>query len=286
MATLIFEGTKFGAPGNQNYYKIKTGLMFDFKTRKMYHPLRQKAYGYYISASDLFQIELPEKAKMNSFIQFGYLLEKTEVINPFNIITFFESSKSFQKASITFNYKYSYSSKRSGLDVTTYLGTMLKSSSGIPFYNLSPSGRKGLEQYLYQGFFPDRFSANTKTFWSRQMTLSEGGLVSPINEALGYSRWLLSISITSSLPGITSRLPIKPFVTFLFNDHGLDNKYTSTLFYEAGFKAGIWNFFELYCPLLVSGNVGSIQGTIKERVRIVLNLDAFNQVKFDVRLFN
>jgi hypothetical protein len=47
------------------------------------------------------------------------------------------------------------------------------------------------------------------------------------------------------------------------------------LFYEAGFKAGIWNFFEVYFPLIVSENMKSQAGTQKERIRFVFKLDIF-----------
>ena len=129
----------------------------------------------------------------------------------------------------------------------------------------------------------DRLSKLPKTFFSRQMAVSEGGLVSPVNDSLGYSRWLLSLSFTSSLPGKASRIPIKPFVNFLWNDHGLAMNHHSSLFCEAGIKAGIWNVFEVYIPLLVSGNIRSIAGSIKDRFRIVVNLESFNQVKLNAK---
>ena len=82
------------------------------------------------------------------------------------------------------------------------------------------------------------------------MTLSEGGLVTPVNDSLGYSRWLCSLSLTSSLPGKASRIPVKPFVNLLLNDHGSGTNNKSPIFFEAGLKTGIWNFFEIYFPLL------------------------------------
>jgi len=161
---------------------------------------------------------------------------------------------------------------------------MLKNASNASFYALSASGRSGREQYLYNGYYPNRFGVFPKTFWSRQMTLSEGCLVSTVNDSLGYSSWLISLSFTSNLPGKAGRIPVKPFVNFLLNDHGPDANHNSPFFYEAGLKAGIWNFFEIYIPLLVSGNIGSINGSFKDRIRIVLKLDSFNQVRLNARI--
>jgi hypothetical protein len=284
-ATISFEGTQFGAPGNQNYHNLKAGLDIYFRDAVMNNSLTQKVFGKYITASDLFQIEsrayAGEKAEMRSYLQFGYRLEKSGFINPYNLSASFESGQSYLKSSVEFNYKLSYAGKKNGLDIRLFTGTMLKNNPDVPFYAFSASGRSGRDQYLYQGTYPDRFSVYPTTFWSRQMTLSEGGLVSPVNDLLGYSRWLFSLSLTSTLPGIAGRLPVKPFVNILLNDHGIGNGHDSPLFYEAGFKAGIWNFFEIYIPLAVSGNIQSITGSFNDRIRFVFSLDTFTQVKLN-----
>jgi len=280
-ATFSLEGTQFGAPGDQNFYTIKTGIDVYFRPGKMNSPFTQRVYGKYISASDLFQIEHQQKATMSSYLQFGYQIDKSSIINPFNLLAAVESGASYLKTSVEFNYKISYYGKKKGLDMRFFAGTMIKNNSDVPFYALSAGGRGGREQYLYEGTYPDRFSVFPSSFWSRQMTFTEGGLVSPVNEMLGYSRWLVSLTFTSNLPGKASKIPIKPFVNFLLNDHGLSNSHHSPFFYEAGLKAGLWNFFEIYFPLVVSGNIGSITGSFNDRIRLVFNLNTFSKVKLN-----
>ena len=279
LATLSLEATQFGAPGNQNYRKLKTGFEVNIRNKKMTSPLNQKVIGNYFAASSLFQIELREKAKIDSYVQLGYVLEKTSIINPYSLLAFFEFGKSHQKTSLDLNYRLSYSGENNGLDVRLFAGTMLKTDSEIPFYSFSASGRSGREQYLYQGTYPDRFTAFPENFFSRQMTLSEGGLVSPLNDSLGYSRWLLSLSLSSNLPGIAARFPVKPFLNILLNDNGLSSVRNSPFFYEAGLKVGIWDFFEIYVPLLVSKNIDSVSGTFKNRIRFVFSLDSIGKLK-------
>ncbi len=279
LATFSVEGSRFGAPGNHYYQVVKLGLDLNFRPDKMINPVSQKVYGYYFSASDLPQIELLAKAKMRSYLQFGYLMERTGIINPFNMTVSFEAGKLFQKVSLGFNYKYSYYGKNNGMEIRIFTGALLKNASAYPIYSFSVSGRSGSEQYLYQGLYPDRFSEFPKTFWSRQMTLSEGGLVTPVNDSLGYSRWICSLSLTSSLPGKTSKIPLKPFINLLLNDHSLGTNHKSPLFFEAGLKTGIWNFFEIYIPLLVSGNIDVITGSFKNRIRFVFRLDRLNPGK-------
>ena len=286
LATLSVEATKFGAQGNQDYHKIKAGLNLSFRNKKLNNPFQHQASVYYTAASDLFQIELSEKAKMNSYVQFGYQLEKKILINPFNVLASLEAHNTYQKTSVEFNYKYSYFGKNQGLDIRLFAGTMLKNTSAVPFYAFSASGRSGREDYLYQGNYPNRFGVFPTSFWSRQMSISEGGLVSPLNDRLGFSRWLVSATLTSNLPGKAGRVAIKPFVNFLLNDHAVDQEHNSPFFFETGLKTGIWNFFEIYVPLLVSGNIESITGSFKNRIRFVFKLDAFNQFKFKQEVAN
>ncbi len=280
LAALSLEATQFGAPGNQNYQKVKTGVELHFRNRDMTSPLTQSVFGNYIAASGLYQIEFQEKAKMDTYLQFGYRLRKNSMMNPFTLQADFESGKSHQKTSVEFNYRLSYHGQDNGLDMRLFAGTMLKENSETPFYSFSPGGRNGRELYLFEGTYPDRFAVFPTSFWSRQMSLSEGGLVSPVNDSLGYSRWLVSLSLTSSLPGKTSRLPVKPFVNLLLNDKGFSSGNNSPVFYEAGFKAGIGNIFEIYVPLLVSKNLDAASGSFKNRIRFVFSLDAFGKKRF------
>ena len=279
LASLSLEGEQFGAPGNQDYHKAKIGLDLYLRSNSAVNPLSQKISGSFTTASDLRQIESLIPAGMRSYLQVGYQMERPRIINPFKAEIHFEAGRSYQKSSVELNYKYSYEGKKSGLDIRVFAGTMLKSDPAEPFYSFSASGRSGREQYLFEGVYPGRFSEFPKTFFSRQMTFSEGGLVSAVNDSLGYSRSLCSISLTSSLPGKLSKIPVKPFVNLLLNDHGLNSINRSILFYEAGLKAGLWDYFEVYFPFIVSDNIKSIAGSFKERIRFVFRLDKLVPVK-------
>lgn len=279
MATFTLQGTQFGAPGNQDYRKVMAGLDIHFRKNRSTNSFQHSIHGRFTLASGLNQVLIPQQAKMNRYIQFGYNFEKDSPVNPFQLLASFEAGASFSKIALDFNYRQSYSGRDKGLDIRFFAGTILKKSGSNSFHSLAPAGRSGRELYLYEGIYPDRFAVFPSSFLSRQITLSEGGLVSPVNHVLGYSKWLLSVSLTSSLPGILSKTGIKPFANVLFNDHRLSTRYNSPLFFEAGFKAGISSVFEIYLPLLVSNNIQSVTGPVKERVRFVINLDISKQSK-------
>lgn len=278
LATISLEATQFGAPNKQNYHKLKGGLEINLRNKKMANLLNHKFIGNYIAASSLSQIEHGQKAKMNSYVQLGYLIEKSSLINPYTLLTSFEWGRTHTKTSLELNYKLSYWGKGNGLDARFFAGVMLKSDTNIPFYSFAPSGRSGSEQYLYQGLYPDRFSVFPENFFSRQMDITEGSLVSPMNNSLGYSKWLFSLSLTSSLPGKAALIPVKPFLNLLLNDSGLWASHNSPLFYEAGVKIGIWDVFEIYIPLLVSKNINSVNGSFKNRIRFIFSLDSFSRL--------
>jgi len=272
LAKISLDGTQFGAPNHQDYHKIGTGFELNFRPDKEINLIRQKVYGRYILASDLLQVENGENAILNPYVQLGYNVQKKSLINPYNALVSFEMGKTFQKAAVEINYTQSYIGKNNGLEMRLFAGTMLKNTSNA-YYSLAPSGRSGRELYLYEGTFLDRFSPYPSTFWSAQMTLSEGGIVSPINDKLCYSKWLVSLSLCSNLPGKAGQFGIKPFVNLLVNDHGLNSNFNSPFFGEAGIKIGLWNLFEIHFPLLVTGNIQSVTGSIKNRIRLVFNLD-------------
>jgi hypothetical protein len=62
-ATISLEGTQYGAPGNQNYQRVKTGLDIYFRNKKANSSLTQKVFGYYFAASSLYQIEHRTKSR-------------------------------------------------------------------------------------------------------------------------------------------------------------------------------------------------------------------------------
>jgi hypothetical protein len=275
LVSYSIEGEQFGAPGIQNYHRVKGGLDLLLTPINIANAIEQKISAYYISASDLKEIESITPAKMLSYLQVGYQLKKKSAVNPYNLAISFEAGKSYQKTSVELNYKYSYNGKKNGLETRFFAGTMLQNDPADPFYSFSASGRSGLEQYLYEGVYPDRFNSFPNTFLTRQMALTEGGLASEINDSLGYSRWLFSISLASTLPGRTAIVPVKPFINILLNDHGVGTT-NPTMFFEAGLKAGIWNIFEVYFPFIVSKNIDSITGSFSERIRFIFRLDKLN----------
>ncbi len=281
LVTISFNASHFGAPAGQSYLMTNTGLTLYFRNNQMVNEINNLTYCNFITTSGLNFPERPEIGKKSSFIQLGWVLEKTSVLNPFKLTTSLESNIQYLKTSLEFDYRISYRGKGNGLDLRLFSGIIMNNSLN-PFYDFSAAARDGREEYLFQENYFDRFSTFPETFFSRQMTITEGGLITPVNDTLGFSKWLVSATFTSSLPGKAGILPVKPFINLILNDHGLGTGNRTPFFWEAGIKVGLWNFFEIYIPFLVSSNLLSIRESIDNRIRFVFNLGSVYNKKLNI----
>lgn len=280
MGVLSIEGTRFAAPGNQNYHQLKLGLDLYLRQVAFTSPYHHKVGGKLIFASDLNKIKNALASNLLAYVELTYQFQKVSKINPYTLLTSYEKGASHQKLKLSLNYRYSYQAYNTGLDIRFFSGLMLDHKPDDPFYMLAPGARSGREQYVYNGIYPDRFSSFPKTFWSRQMTIDEGGLISYVNDSLGYSKWIVSVNIESHLPVLKGKLPVKPFLNLLLTDHrSISSK--PSFFFEAGFKAGIWNLFEVYFPLIVSDQLATASGSFKGSIRFVLHFDAFQKIRMN-----
>jgi len=154
MATISFEGAQFGAPGDQNYHKAKTGLDIFFRTRRMIDPVSQKLFANYFAASDLYQIILGQKAEMRSYFRLGYIADKRSKVNPYTLSASYEINSSYQKAITEVNYRYSYNGKNSGLDMRLFAGTMVRNVSSEPFMHFHQQGEAGVNNIFMKVLTP------------------------------------------------------------------------------------------------------------------------------------
>jgi hypothetical protein len=273
-AVLSLAGSRFGSPLSGHYHVVESGIDIHFRSKEPLSYIDNSVFARLIMAR---KIPLPDITDHNNnvwFRQFGYSLDKGGLLNPYRLTGVFETNGNYRKTTAEFRYRLSYNGRNRGLDIRLFAGVMLKEDTLRRFYSLAPSGRSGRELYMYQGDFPDRFATPGSSFLSRQMMLNEGGIVSTVNDTTGFSPWLFSASFTSSLPGKAGLIPFKPFVNVLWNGN---QKFS--FFSEAGFKAGLWDVFEIYVPVFVTDNISTISGTIKQRIRFTLNLQTLFRIK-------
>lgn len=272
--SLSLEGSTFGFSSSQRYYFIKPGIEVQLNNANMLRGLKNIFALHYIKASDLMNLT-PETGGGSTFFTTAvFAVEKETLLNPWESDISIETGKAYMKVSSQLKYRISYYGRNNGLEFRLYAGTMLKENPQRPYYSLAPSARNGRELYMFQGDFPDRFSPFSGSFWSRQMLVTEGGIISPVNEGTGFRRWLLSLSVNSSLPGKAGKIPVKPFVNFVVAGNPGDQIYL-----ESGVKGGIPGLIEIYFPFLVTENIRTFRPDLKDRIRFVLSLESFYRLR-------
>ncbi|HEX2967724.1 MAG TPA: M1 family metallopeptidase [Bacteroidales bacterium] len=264
---LSLEGAHFGATEFNDYTLLRPGIDIWFRNNNPVSGTSAHLYAGYVHATDIRKIFDENRAGYASFGQLRYSITNSRLVNPYDFVVLCESGSSYGKISAGFKYRISYYGRNKGLDFRLFTGMMLWNNNVNNLYSFAPSGRQGRELYLYEGDFPDRFTAFPDNIWSGQMVVSEGSLVTYINDSTGFSSSLISLSLTSNLPGAAGYIPIKPFTNIVYA--GDLNK---GLFLEAGIRAGIPDFLEVYIPFIVSDNISSLRNSVKERIRFVLNL--------------
>ncbi|MDY0025530.1 MAG: M1 family metallopeptidase [Lentimicrobium sp.] len=274
------EASRFGAPGKQNYHRLNLGLVYNFIPRLA---LVKDRYRYFVSlayVSDLQQIIQEEKANWIPIVSAGMEFIRHSNIHPYNILLAAEGNNFFSKLSVTANYRFSYYGKNRGLDVRLFSGIQLHlDSEKKPLFGLSPSARSGKELYTFGGTFFDRFSNVGDSFFSRQISITEGSIITPINLSVFNPSWMFSITLSSSLPWDIKALNIKPFATILLMPEGINsNKHAPVFLAEAGLKTGLGAFFEIFVPLLVTQNLNDTSPLIKDRIRFTLNLEFLSKI--------
>ena len=271
------EASRFGAPGAQNYHRLNLGFEYRLIPDMLFY---KNSFRYFISAaylSDIQQIIQRDKADWIPLISAGIEILKHSTLHPYNVLMAAEGNNFFAKASLTSNFRYSYYGKNRGLDVRFFGGVRLHLDSDKPVFGLSPSARSGSELYTFDGTYFDRFSDFGDSFFSRQTSITEGGIISSSNFMAVNPMWLVSVTLSSNLPWNLNLLNIKPFATMvLMEKRGQKN--TSSLLAEVGLKTGIAAFFEIYVPLILTHNLHEFSPKIKDRIRFTLNLDFLSKI--------
>ncbi|HLN22155.1 MAG TPA: M1 family metallopeptidase [Bacteroidales bacterium] len=272
--SLTLEGSSFGFYKCINYTYFRSSIDLFFRERNMTNAVSKQLNLNFINTSDITRLEPGQEAGSKSFITGSFSAGKQSLVNPWNIRLSAEGGSTFGKILFQVNYRLSYYGSDNGLDLRFLTGGMIKSDPSVPMYSMAPSSRNGSQLYLFEGDFPDRFSKDGSSFWSRQILTREGGITTAINDSSGYSPFLVSISAKTTMPFIGSRLPVRPFANIVYQSKASENFH-----WEAGLSAGIPGFLEFFIPLLASRDINSYYPHVKDRIRFILTLESFYKLR-------
>ncbi len=284
LATVSLEGRQYGANGDKDYRRVSAGLNICFREKTMNSQIRHRVFLYGLAVSDISAILQGKPSPMKYHALAGYDLQKVGRLDPWKLHTVVESGRGYARISTEFIWQVQYAGGHSGLDFRAFAGTMAGSFPAHPEYGFAAGSRNGRELYLYDGIYADRFSSAGNSILSRQVSLTDGGLISPQNDSIGYGRSVASLCIAAGFPGKAGKIPLKGFVSAALLDRA--GYSADPFFFEAGIKTGVWKFLEIYIPLVTSGNISAFNPSVKSRIRFVFNLSTLDPLRIREKLIN
>jgi hypothetical protein len=289
--TLTASAERYALRFAPNYNRIVLGGTFDFAKRNESTKKSSSLNIRHIFIQSTPYINSPDAISItqeNNYNQVIFSHKNNRVLNPYSIVIDAQQGNTFVKASATWNYRISYKQNKKGLDIRFFAGTFLWTSNDYknsPDVRFRLSGQTGAQDYLYNDIFVGR--QENSGLWSRQMTMTDGGFTLPT--AKGQSdRFMTSVNLKTSLP---SKIPFKIYANFAYfgytvesgNNPDQPSVDSSDFATEAGISLPLLgNDFEIFFPLLFSENLKPYNGKnllFEQRIRFVLNINAFNPAK-------
>ncbi|NSW45308.1 MAG: M1 family metallopeptidase [Bacteroidales bacterium] len=208
-------------------------------------------------------------------------IEKQFQIYQTQFTTSLENHSHFAKVKLNGHLFFPFKNLKKGFEADYFLGFFIFNRSNYFIYNLFLSGTIGINDYLYQDVFVDRFYESNHTFWQHQFIQNDGMFSSFI--PISSNHWMTSLRTTLAFPF--------PPPLYLYGTMGTyyqaKNAWVgSTQFpWEIGFEFRIIkNIFAVYLPVKMSKDISEFQDfmygdTYISRIRFMFRLSALNPFK-------
>ncbi len=207
--------------------------------------------------------------------QLIYRFTNTRVVDPFAGMVRLEQGNNYSKLSAEFNYRFSYTRFKKGVDIRFFAGGFLDNGRANTLNNnVRMSGWEGRHDYLYEEYYFGR--SDVRGLWKQQFLVRDGGFKTPT--FVGQSnKWLAALNVDVDLPlpvpvSLFGSLGTYEGITTVFSD--LDN----AVMYEGGIAVKLFrNVLEIYVPLFYSDDINKTFELNRiefiEQVRFVFNIN-------------
>lgn len=205
-------------------------------------------------------------------IEFNYANQRS--IDPYNALVRFENGEKYTKASLTFNYRFSYARFRKGIDVRFFTGAFINDNGNMKNYNFRMSGWQGYQDYLFDGTYFGR--TDVRGVWNSQFITGDGGFKAPT--AFGQSnKWIAALNLKIDFP---FPVPVSIFADFGTYERAgkiLDDV-PSKIMYDGGLCLTVArNILEVYFPFVKSDDIKindeAVGRKFADSIRFVLNIN-------------
>ena len=216
-----------------------------------------------------------------SLYELNFNRERTNEINPSSLLINVRGNQNLFLASLEEKLRITYGEPDKGFDIRLFAGNIFYRNTSIAGedYRLQLSGYSGSGDYLFDEVFLGR--TETTGILAQQFVATEGGFVIPTYFYRLADKWMVSLKLKTSLPGI---LPVRIFADIATFDHANELTQNSSFSYEAGIELDvIKNIFTIYFPLAYSDDIKYVVDNEKldfgKLVRFELHLNKLNPLK-------
>lgn len=272
---------------SNSYHRIAVDAIFTFKKNDETSPFDQSISLQCVNVSQIEQI-LESNTENNGstinhryFYRVGYQLKHHHIRYPVSFnLQLTGSGQLFLVSNTAINGKFRFTPNKY-IHIRLFAGKFIfnKTNPTQSLYDLTLNSTHGFNDYLFEGYYFDRFNSNIhQDFYARQIGKNQGGFAL-FSENSHSNNWLFSINTCSSLP-LPQFIPLKVYGNigwvgndYLFSVLGMEN--FDHFYYEFGFKAFLLgDFMEVYFPLFFSKELHlETPDKFSDYIRFSLNLN-------------
>lgn len=232
--------------------------------------------------------------KAFGYADLTYVIEDKRVINPYIAKFHYQlgnANSTFQKLTAEIDHFFNYDKPKKGLTARAFGGVFLQKPSAMDDRVLYRSGgNTGIFDYMFdQSQFGRGENSFSNSIFARQLMPGEAQFSSPTLISSTNS-WLLSLNLSSTIPGI---IPIKPYADgVLMNDmitsgNTGEVSYEVQFYYTAGLRLVLFNeILQVNFPIVASkqiqdvweGKNGGTAVDYAQRISFVFNLNRMNPI--------
>jgi hypothetical protein len=285
--TIGATGARYSFGENDHFNRLTGSISFRFDNRKKPASKINQELTYRYIHRELQREGLGND--LRNFHVLNYEYSDSKVLKPWSLKAEVQHFATFVKSSITYNRRFTYATKKKGLDMRLFAGGFLWKrndfSSGAVDGRFRLSGQSGYQDYLFDDVFFGRNEISGIA--AQQMSMSDGFFALPT--FFGQSdRFLTALNLMSTLPG---RIPLRLFTNAAVTSYdeypaGFESTVDLNTKTDFAAEAGIClplvrNVFEIYLPLVYTQNLKDAFGdqSFEKRIRFVLNVKLVNPAR-------
>lgn len=271
---------------NSNFRRIKTEANILLRNKNGRSKVKNRlAVNVIVPSADHNYLDLSGASEVKQYYNLNLSHENNRSFFPYNISLNTQITEIFTKTSLTANYQVKYARKKS-VNFRLFAGAFLYKDESLPnIFHFNLSGTSGSYDYMFEENFIGRNESINNSFMGSQFAANDGAfaIYTPFGST---SEYLVSLNISSNLPYLSSKIPLKLFfnTAYFAEDENVPANFKLNNFaWESGIKLSLFQKnVEIFLPLIMSEGLTNANDSFNdkylERIRFTFNLNSLNPI--------